>query len=706
MTDKELTIIERGTWKPVGVVDGVIHKEMDIPEKVINERAKQNSNVYLSDFLDILPSGMFMKGATGIGGTTLILESDQPCIVAFPTRNLTINKMVERDPVTHKITAQRTDFFCIYGGHNDKISDLERYLKENGSKPVKICCTYDQTFQLVENLKSLGNDPRRMGTYELKDENGNIIEKRRGLQLVIDEWHQILFDYSGKRIKRLRKMLSLINDPMFEGRVTCMSATPLTRKFLFKEMQTLPCYTVNYKPVFPEIIQSRHKSLNHDLRDLVKSFLSGAEGTANAHIFLNSVSSIKSVVFDPDIAPHLDRIKIVISEQDENEKTISTGAKEYISWQRKRWIAGEINETEFHVLTGAAQQRVIDENFPDRKPVDSINDDVRKINFYTATAFCGCDIYDENAIQYVISDGAKRNTMQDISTIFIQILGRIRDARNPQVYYWFSQNRYLLDEKGQCEYFDDKEYRMDMAKTHLKHQDAAIRTFKKKNNWEELDLCYLRLNDDEDGLVFDQNLVIKDEFNFENVQHKHRSAVSVKAEFLKSGFKVKETISDDYNKTLGREIAKRPTIKTTFKQRFEFYVRLRTDPQLDLFQQRPFDIYTMESDDELLKPAFDIVGVEKVRALKYSQRAIRSEIESFRTGQAKRRAISAFGLHVGDVIQTKKVKELEKKAAKKLGVDKVKLTDYFEKSNPIKVTIKGERVNCYRILAIKGKKKT
>lgn len=196
----------------------------------------------------------------------------------------------------------------------------------------------------------------------------------------------------------------------------------------------------------------------------------------------------------------------------------------------------------------------------------------------------------------------------------------------------------------------------------------------------------------------------KDKLNWGILHQQYRSAVSVKAEFLKVGIKVAEPMTDDYNKTLGREMAKRPTIRTTFKQRFEFYVRLRQDPQLDLFQQRPFDIYVMESNDDLLKPAFDILGVDRVRALNHSQRLVRAEIAMFRTGQAQRRAVSAFGLHVGDVVPTSKVKELEKRAAKKLGVDKVKFTDYFERSAPIKVNINGERVNHYRILAVKGKK--
>jgi hypothetical protein len=356
-------------------------------------------------------------------------------------------------------------------------------------------------------------------------------------------------------------------------------------------------------------------------------------------------------------------------------------------------IAGAMSESEYNVITKGAKNRI-------DCPVDDIDDDVRKVNFYTATAFCGCDIYDENAIQYIISNGANKYTMHDISTIFVQILGRVRDSRNPQVYHWFTTNRYIQDEQGHCGFLESNILTAEIAKACLAHPQAAIERY----SVEELESYYLCKTDD-GGLAYDKNLMNKDKLNWEIVHKQHRSSVSVKAEFLKVGIKVAEPLADDYNQTLGREIAKRPTIKTTFKQRFEFYVRLRTDPQLELFQQRPFDIYVMENNDDLLKPAFDIVGVDRVRALKYNVRSIKNEISSFRTGQEQRRGVSAFGLKVGDVIQTSQVKDLEKRAAKKLGVAKVKLTDYFEKSNPTKVNINGERVNCYRILAVKGKKK-
>ena len=669
-------IIERGTWKPVGVFDGVEHYEMEIPKKVIKQRKKEDSKVYLSDFLDELPNGMFMKGATGIGGTSLILASDQPCIVAFPTRNLTKNKMAIRDDRSHKIIGERNDYFCIWGNHNDKISDLERYLKQNGSNPVKICCTYDQTFKVVENLKELGWHPRKMG-----------------LKLIIDEWHQVLFDYSKDRIPRLRKMLSLINDPLFKGHVTCMSATPLEREFMFDEMQTLPCYSINYKPIYPKIVMSKHKRLTSDIVDLVKGFLSGKEGTANAHIFMNSVNGISAVVFNPEIAPYLDKIKIVCSEQDDrNIHLIIDRAKDYISAQQKKMIAGAMSESEYNVITKGAKNRI-------DCPVDDINDDVRKVNFYTATAFCGCDVYDTNAIQYVISDGAKEWTMNDVSTTFIQILGRVRDAQNPQVYYWFSRNRYIAEENGGCGYLDTETLIKKVSSACEAHPQAALQLF----SIDVLESCYLRKTDD-GGVMYDDYLRRKDKLHWGVVHLQHRSSVSVKAEFLDAGIDVVEALTDDYNQTLGREIAKNPTLKTTFKQRFEFYVRLRTDPQLDLFQQRPYDIEAMERNDDLLKPAFDIVGVDKVRALRYSRREIKGLISSYKNGHEIRRAVSAFGLKVGDTIQTSKVKELEKQAAQKMGVAKLKLTDYFEKSYPIKVNVNGERVNFYRILAVKGKK--
>ena len=67
---------------------------------------------------------------------------------------------------------------------------------------------------------------------------------------------------------------------------------------------------------------------------------------------------------------------------------------------------------------------------------------VRKINFYTSTAFEGCDIYDKQGKIYVVSDGTARHHLLDVSTTIRQIAGRIRDTRYKEITHIFSTVRY------------------------------------------------------------------------------------------------------------------------------------------------------------------------------------------------------------------------------------------------------------------------
>lgn len=57
-----------------------------------------------------------------------------------------------------------------------------------------------------------------------------------------------------------------------------------------------------------------------------------------------------------------------------------------------------------------------------------ITEPIKKINFYTATAFEGSDIYDPKGKTIVVSDTNISTSLIDISTLFIQICGRLRDS--------------------------------------------------------------------------------------------------------------------------------------------------------------------------------------------------------------------------------------------------------------------------------------
>lgn len=105
----------------------------------------------------------------------------------------------------------------------------------------------------------------------------------------------------------------------------------------------------------------------------------------NLHIFINSINTIRSII-----------------------KNIST--KNFRTICSK--IAGDTDNK-----SGGKLQ------------VKSINSPVCKINFYTATAFEGVDIYDPIGKTIVVSDTNIAQSLIDISTLFIQICGRLRNSK-------------------------------------------------------------------------------------------------------------------------------------------------------------------------------------------------------------------------------------------------------------------------------------
>jgi hypothetical protein len=64
-------------------------------------------------------------------------------------------------------------------------------------------------------------------------------------------------------------------------------------------------------------------------------------------------------------------------------------------------------------------------------------DSPKKLNFLTATAFEGCDIYQNDGVTYVCADGKKRSTRLEIHCQIPQIINRIRDSQYRDRAYLF-----------------------------------------------------------------------------------------------------------------------------------------------------------------------------------------------------------------------------------------------------------------------------
>jgi hypothetical protein len=72
-------------------------------------------------------------------------------------------------------------------------------------------------------------------------------------------------------------------------------------------------------------------------------------------------------------------------------------------------------------------QKYIHESLKIETVPDSVKT-LKKVNFVTAIAFEGCDIYQKTAVGYICADGSKVSTKLEIHTKITQIFNRIRDS--------------------------------------------------------------------------------------------------------------------------------------------------------------------------------------------------------------------------------------------------------------------------------------
>lgn len=249
--------------------------------------------LYLSQWEGFeLPKGILAKGGTGVGGSTLAIDSKYPYIITVPTTALIENKQEQHDKI-----------YSVYGGAVNYYS-LEDYLK-NIDVPV-FMVTYDSLSKLVSDLNELG------------------IETYKEYRLLVDEYTELLKAYS-YRNKAINSLLKVAGS--FEY-VTYMSATPIPTKFTPKAFEDLD-YT---ELVWSNIIQVKphiYKTTKpyHSVSNILKAFKDnnyshtlGKNTTNELFIFVNSVIAIKDIIDNAGLVPS--EVKIICSDTDANRETL------------------------------------------------------------------------------------------------------------------------------------------------------------------------------------------------------------------------------------------------------------------------------------------------------------------------------------------------------------------------------------------------
>ncbi|KAA6314505.1 hypothetical protein EZS27_034885, partial [termite gut metagenome] len=258
--------------------------------------------------------------------------------------------------------------------------DIIIFLLLKSHEVKKIAVTYDSLERLIKLLLD------------------NNIDVYNDYYLLVDEWH-ILFNSYVFRSKAVKCVLKYSQE--FKE-VTYMTATPIEEEFILKEIRHLPIVEVQWEGtvkvnINPIVTNNPAKVVC----DIIKLAING-KMFGNLHFFVNSVEFIAVVI--KHLPPEL--VRVVCSKNEHPGKGNKTNQKK----------------------------------LGDKYPIASTTNEVKLINFYTSTAFEGCDIYDENGRVFIVSDNYKKQTLLDVSTLIVQICGRIRNSKyNTKINHIFNK---------------------------------------------------------------------------------------------------------------------------------------------------------------------------------------------------------------------------------------------------------------------------
>jgi hypothetical protein len=452
----------------------------------------------------------------------------------------------------------------VYGGTS--YNDVKDYLLSN--KVHKFAVTYDSLPKLKVWIERNGFDSS-------------------GYKVLVDEFHLLLEDM-GFRYKAIDNLMLQIKS--FKH-YTFMSATPMRDDFLTDMFKELPYTEVEWdnnktiRPVrvkTPNVYQATVKLISQfiDGNLVVENYKGEPTKVEELYIFLNSVKGIKQVIESARL--RVNEVKVVCADTVRN-KTIM-----------------------------------------DKYDINKVTDPNAKVNFFTRKGFQGCNLFTNNGLIVVISDGGKANTLIDIETTLYQIAGRLRinDEFNNEfkhsIWHIYS-NRRSVQDLAEFEVF---------LNNNIEETNTVIGMYNKASKDEKelqakrLDIddlvCYY--DDVDEVFVYSELKEKYFRYNYRVVNEVYTNGLSIRDAYINAGL---DAGKQGWTGKL-EDVVLASIVTFGFKEMFEQYADLRESTtfsigKLELIEQ-------MEKEEILLKPAYDKLGRKGVKTANYNEKDIKERL--------------------------------------------------------------------------------
>jgi len=444
-------------------------------------------------------------------------------------------------------------------------------------------------------------------------------------KIMVDECHKIIDDAAF----RPEVMQSVLDSYHKFGSYIFTTATPIPSDGQLAELNGLPHVQLQWKNVTPVKVNYtpiEQKDLHGKVAYQLKQHHVG-KIAGRAHIFINSV---KDIVRIAEIL-----IKLVGVDKNDIAVTCADGGK-----NKKK-----LSSLGLDIVPAGVSEA--------------------KFNFYTSTAFEGCDIFDETGHTYIVTDGQRDHTKVAIETSLPQIIGRVRDSiYKDEVYLMYSKSFYhtstSLEDFKNC-----INAQLEEAKTSIGSYYAAKENDKIIDK-HVMDISQSLMDDilvkyDAEKGFFINELAAKNEIYKYKVYHQtyyvNKDGTGIKdGDVLNVETQPIVLNEVEYSGAEVLEIEKaKITKRPNFQKLLNEYVDVR-ERNVSPYGARPAEDY--EAYFPIFKDAYELLGVDKLRSLKFRKSAVEDEVRYKKNmGSKSKMVVAKLNYKLGVKYSTKRIQE-------------------------------------------------
>lgn len=392
-------------------------------------------------------------------------------------------------------------------------------------------------------------------------------------KLLIDEYHLIIseLDYRQDAIE------SLLNSIKLFDYYTFLSATPIEEEFEISSLKTLPHYIIEWENKFkvkPIIYNSLNTNKAASL--LIDEFYNGLElpdidnkmtRVKELFIFTNSVSDIATILKSSDL--DTEDVKIICGDRIRNKKIL------------------------------------------DKYSINKVTDPNKKVNFFTKKGFQGVNLFSNNALVVIVSNGKKEQTLVNVSTEFVQIASRLR--YNNQYQNCFRHILFHIVSRNN-EIESDDEFEQIMKKLQS-NADEWIDLWDKANPKQKI-LIEEKTNLEAEIVSVVNNTMIKNELKENALRYKRKIKKEydegIEVAYQSKGYEVISCALDVAKVILNK------SIKVGFRELLEDYMTTKLQSETDQY----------EKEYKYFKDIKTYFNISELNSLRWNEKNILNRLDS------------------------------------------------------------------------------